>query len=102
MSQDFGDGSGFGVALAGSSAFADVRHAGAGSGELGEDLAVQVGDGDLVAVGDDQDLYEAVRRAEHVLDLVQRQRASNGQVLRGRAFGAIAGHGLRGRPRRIA
>ena len=45
------------------SAVADVADAGCGSGVLGEDLALQVGDGDLVAglgaVADDEDLLEA-------------------------------------------
>lgn len=43
---------------------ADVADAGRGSGVLGEDLVVEVGDGDLVAglaaVADDEDLPEGV------------------------------------------
>lgn len=33
---------------------------------LDEDLAIEVDDGDLLAVGDDEDLLEAVLSADHV------------------------------------
>ena len=42
-------------------AVADVGHSGRGSGVLDEDLAFEVGDGDLVAGDDDEDLLEARR-----------------------------------------
>jgi hypothetical protein len=53
--QDIGD-SGLG-AFAGASAVADVGHAGGGRVLLDQDLAVQVSDGDLVAVDDDHNWY---------------------------------------------
>jgi hypothetical protein len=58
--QDIGDGSGV-LAWAAGAAVADVGHSGRGSGVLDEDLAFEVGDGDLVAGDDDEDLLEARR-----------------------------------------
>ncbi len=53
-------------------AVADVADSGCGSVVFGEDFSVQVGDGDLVAglvaVGDDEDLFERVAWADSVLD----------------------------------
>ena len=45
-------------------------------GVLGEDVAVQVGDGELVAVGDDEDLFEDVFDVDLVDDLVDVDGAS--------------------------
>ena len=67
-------------AWAAGSAVADVGDAGGGSGVLDEDLAVEVGDGDLVAVGDDEDLLEAVLSADHVGDPGQAEGAGGGQL----------------------
>jgi hypothetical protein len=94
MCQDIGDGSGV-LAWAAGAAVADVSHSGRGSGVFDEDLALQVGDGDLVAglvaVGDDvltqlnaalgEDVLEAVLGADQVLDLVQVEDAVGGQRL---------------------
>src|SRR5262245_40960516 len=84
MCQDIGDTSGV-LAWAAGVAVADVGDAGRGSGVLDEDLAVEVGDGDLVAglvaVGDDEDLLEASSPVDHVLDLVQVEGAVGGQRL---------------------
>lgn len=44
------------------SSVADVSHAGCGPCVFDEDLAVQVGHGDHVAVDDDQDLFETAPR----------------------------------------
>ena len=78
-------------AWAAGSAVADVGHAGRGSGVLDEDLAFEVGDGDLVAVGDDEDLLEAASPVDHVLDLVQHEDAGAGQLLDDGAVGQICG-----------
>jgi hypothetical protein len=40
-----------------------------------EDFAVEVGDGDLVAGGDDEDLLEASSPVDRVLDFVQQEDA---------------------------
>jgi hypothetical protein len=50
---------------------ADVGHSGCGSGVLGEDLAIQVGDDDLVTVVDGEDLLERVVDSDLVEHLVQ-------------------------------
>ncbi|MGW1347420.1 hypothetical protein ACWCOV_40650 [Kribbella sp. NPDC002412] len=64
-------------------------------------IAFQVGDGDLVACGDDEDLLEASSPVDHVLDLVQHEDAVAGQLLDGRRdLGSNAGAGLSVRLRR--
>lgn len=55
------------------SAVADVGHAGGGSRVLTEDLAEWVGDGDLVAIDDDEDLLEGTPSVDHVVGLVQEE-----------------------------
>ena len=45
------------------SAVADVTHSWCGAGVLDEDLAIEVGDGEVVAVVDDQDVLERVLAA---------------------------------------
>jgi hypothetical protein len=115
MSQDFGDGLGVVGAWSGWSAVADVGGAGCGSGVLDEELALAVGDGDrvagLVAVGDDEDVLEAVLGADQVLGLVEVERAGAGRC--GRAGLSVpargwvgagwrdggSGHGWGGAPR---
>ena len=54
---------------------------GRGPGVLDEDLAVQVGDGDLVAGGDDQDPLEPASSVDLVVDLVQHESPGAGQLL---------------------
>ena len=78
LHQDIGDGSCLRTSVtirglrawSSGPAVADVGHAGRGSGVLGEDLAVQIGDGEFVAVGDDEDLLEPVFDIDLVEDLV--------------------------------
>ena len=78
MSQNMGDSWCLGTSVtfrcpwawSGRSAVADVGDSWAGSGVLGGELALQVGDGDLVAVGDDQDLREPVFDVDLVEDFV--------------------------------
>jgi hypothetical protein len=66
---------------AGRSAVADVGHCGSGAGVLDEDLAVQVGDGEVVAVDDDQDVLESVSASHQVGDGVQPEGARGAESL---------------------
>ena len=50
------------------SSVADVGDAGCGSGVLGENLALRVGDDDLVTVADNEDLLKGTLRVDHVGD----------------------------------
>ena len=62
---------------------------------LGEELAFEVGDGDLVAVDDDQDVLEAMWSADPVVDPGQHEGAGTVSFLTvvpaGRSSGAGAG-----------
>lgn len=75
------------------SAVTDVGHAGGGSGVLDEDLAFKVGDGDLDAIDDDQDLLESVPSIDLVMDCAQRQGAGAGQLSDGGAGGQVLRRG---------
>lgn len=62
---------------------ADVGHSGGRAGVLDEDLAFEVGDGDLVALDDDQDVLEAVASVDLVGDPGQHECPGAGQLSHG-------------------
>jgi hypothetical protein len=68
-------------ANAGGFAVADVLDSGCWAGVLDEDFSVEVGDGEVVAVGDDQDVLEAEVSADSVVDAVEPECADAGQSL---------------------
>lgn len=69
-------------------AVADVLHSGCGWGVFDEDLAFQVGDGDVA-----EDLLETLSPVDHVLDPVQVEQAVAGQLLDDGVGGRSAGSG---------
>lgn len=55
-------------AWAAGSAVADVLDPGCGAGSFGEDLALQIGHDDLVAIADDEDLSKGMLATDFVAD----------------------------------